>query len=71
MKKIDNNNYFLNKILVVEDYEGLRKLVQKELERYGFITDGVNSGEEAIKWVKNNHDEKNYQSACPQIRTTS
>lgn len=55
MKKIDNNNYFLNKILVVEDYEGLRKLVQKELERYGFITDGVNSGEEAIKWVKNNN----------------
>ena len=56
MKKRDNNNYYLNKILVVEDYEGLRKLVQKELERYGFITYGVNSGKEAIKWIRNNNE---------------
>ncbi len=54
MKKKEDHKKKLTKILVVEDYEGLRKLVQIELERYSFITEGVNTGTEAVKWAKKN-----------------
>lgn len=44
------------KILVVEDDEGLRRLVQKELERNGIITECVKTGNDAISWgIKNQH----------------
>lgn len=49
-------NYKSKKILVVEDYDGLRKLVQKELYREGFITEGVHNGSDAIEWAKKNNE---------------
>lgn len=49
-------NYKSKKILVVEDYDGLRKLVQKELDREGFFTEGVHNGNDAIEWAKKNNE---------------
>ncbi|MEA1967765.1 MAG: response regulator [Thermodesulfobacteriota bacterium] len=41
-------------VIVVEDDEGLNNLVQKSLQRAGFICHGVLTGADAIKSVKNN-----------------
>ena len=47
---IENNS----KILVVEDNEDNQKLVHKVLSFYGYETQIVASGEEAILWCNNN-----------------
>jgi len=52
-KNMQSQNYNY-KILVVEDYDGLRFLVQKELLRKGFISDGAKTGKEAIEWAIKN-----------------
>jgi len=41
-------------VLVAEDDEGLLQLIQKNLRRAGFNTEGVLSGAGAIDWVDNN-----------------
>src|SRR4030042_1412205 len=45
------NNY---KILVVEDDQGLRELLTKELLRNGFKVESRKSGAEAMKWALDN-----------------
>ena len=41
-------------LLVVEDDEGLLRLIRKHLTRAGFQTAGVSSGAEAIAWITDN-----------------
>ena len=56
-EKRKNNDSAANKaetILVVEDDEGLLRLIQKNLQRAGLQTEGVLNGAEAIDWVFSN-----------------
>ena len=54
IKNISTENNFKYKILVVEDYDGLRKLVQRELLNKGFESEGAKTGKEAIDWAIKN-----------------
>lgn len=45
------------KILIIEDDEGLLRLVQKTLQRTGFHTDGVSNGAKAIAFIVENSPE--------------
>ncbi len=47
-------NNFINKILIVEDDDGLRVLIQNLLKQDNVIIDGVKFGSEAIKWALGN-----------------
>ena len=49
------DNYQL-KILVVEDDEGINRLIQKTLRRQGFEVDGVLTGHEAIRFIEEKND---------------
>src|SRR6266498_1026519 len=42
-------------VLVVDDNEGLTRLMRKVLEREGFSAVTANSGQEAIAWLIGNH----------------
>jgi two-component system, response regulator, stage 0 sporulation protein F len=42
----------MNKILVVDDEEGIRTLYKEELEDEGFIVEAAKSGEEAIEKLR-------------------
>jgi len=46
-----------NQVLVVEDDEGLNRLIQKSLRRTGFDCFGVTSGSDAIESVKKNSNQ--------------
>ena len=54
MSSVNNRKQTFYKIVVVEDDEGLRRLVQKELERNGIKTESVRTGKNAIEWGINN-----------------
>jgi len=41
-------------ITIVEDDSALNRLIQKTLEREGYVNQGFLSGSETIKWLKNN-----------------
>ena len=43
------------RILIVEDEEAIRELIQYNLEREGFRSSSVGTGEEAIKLAKSDH----------------
>lgn len=45
------------KILIIEDDEGLLRLVQKTLQRAGFHTDGASNGAKAIAFIVENSPE--------------
>lgn len=49
-----NKNQNTIPILVVEDDEGLNKLIQMRLKRAGFIVDGVTSGQDALEHIRQN-----------------
>lgn len=42
------------RLLIVEDEEAVLEVMQRALMRKGFATDGVNSGEEGLKFLKDN-----------------
>ena len=55
-----NNNTEINLlmphlILVAEDDEDLSHLIQKNLQRAGFHTQGVTNGSDAVDWIVNKH----------------
>jgi len=52
--RIKNNTYEPSIILVVEDDEGLSHLIQKNLQRVGFQTEGALSGVDAISYIVKN-----------------
>ncbi|HYW80456.1 MAG TPA: ATP-binding protein [Thermoguttaceae bacterium] len=41
-------------VLVVEDDVALLQLIQRQLHRHGYVTDGVSSGVSALQWLQNN-----------------
>ena len=51
---IETDNEIGGTVLIVEDDEGLRRLINKNLERAGFQTDTASEGAEAIEKVKGN-----------------
>jgi PAS domain S-box-containing protein/putative nucleotidyltransferase with HDIG domain len=46
--------YGIDKILVVEDDDGLRMLIQSKLAKDNIKVDGVKFGKDAIKWIEEN-----------------
>ena len=53
MFEIQKNNY---KILIIEDDFGLNKLIKRRLERQGLHCEQAHTGEEALKFVRQNTD---------------
>ncbi len=41
-------------VLVVEDDVALLQLIQRQLHQHGFVTDGVTSGNSALRWLREN-----------------
>jgi len=52
--KVENETRLPYTILVVEDDAGSLRLIQRNLRRAGFHTEGVSNGTEAIAWVVDN-----------------
>lgn len=46
--------YMPDTLLVVEDDEGLSRLIQKNLQRAGFRAEGASNGAAAVAWIVNN-----------------
>lgn len=60
VKKTTNKLFLIEekpvKIIVVEDDEGLNKLIQKKLKRNGFITEGIKNGKDVISKIEDNEN---------------